>query len=107
MEFGKILNELREERFIPKRDLANAVHISRQQIKAYEDGDSVPNIETLLALADYFEVSADYLLGRDNYVALPVTAKKRYIPIPEEFSDYELNLAKGFIKLLRQQHISQ
>ena len=103
MRFGKILNALREDRFMPKRDLANAIHISRQQIKAYEDGDNVPNIETFLALADYFEVSADYLLGRDNYVSLPVSAKKRYVVIPNEFSDYQYELVKGFIELLRKQ----
>ena len=105
MKFGKILNSLREERFIPKRDLANVIHISRQQIKAYEDGDNVPNIETLVALADYFDVSADYLLGRDNYVALPVSSKRRYLIIPDEFSDYEYELAKSFINLLRKQTI--
>jgi transcriptional regulator with XRE-family HTH domain len=100
MEFGRALNKLREERFVTKKDLASKTGISRQQIKAYEDGKNFPTVVSLLAIADFLEVSADELLGRNNYVSTPADSKRRYVTLPDELSDEDCKLVKEFINLL-------
>ena len=57
------LAELRKARGISQRQLAEDLHISQNSISQYELGKREPNQNTLLALANYFAVSVDYLLG--------------------------------------------
>ena len=103
MKFGKILHELREQKFIPKSRLAGAINVSRQQIRAYENGENIPNIETLLALAEFFGVSADFLLGREGFVTVASTAKKRYITLSDELTEEECELVRCFAVMLVKQ----
>lgn len=60
------LRELREHRGLKQTDVANALHISRQSYNFYENGQREPNQEMLLKLADYYNVTTDYLLGRSD-----------------------------------------
>lgn len=60
------LRELRESREITQLELANALNISPSTIGMYEQGRRSPDPETLSMLADYFKVSIDHLLGRDE-----------------------------------------
>lgn len=60
---------LRELRQISKKtqsELAAYLNVSRQCYNNYELNNREPNHETLILLADYFDVSVDYLLERDN-----------------------------------------
>ena len=41
--------------------------LGRSAVRRYERGERVPSVEALIALADYYEVSLDYLTGRVNY----------------------------------------
>lgn len=63
---GQRIKELRKEKRITQTDLANGVHVTQQTVTAWESGRAVPNASTLDALADYFNVSSDYILGRTN-----------------------------------------
>lgn len=66
--FGDILKELREDKGLTQEDLATLMNIGRTSITSYETNSSQPSIETLIKLADYFNVSTDYLLCRTkNY----------------------------------------
>lgn len=65
-QFGEMLRELREERRLTQIDLANAMHVSSSSISAYEIGASLPPMERALELADFFEVSLDYLFGKSS-----------------------------------------
>ena len=40
--------------------------LGRNCIGQYERGEKIPSLKSLIALADYFEVSLDYLVGRNN-----------------------------------------
>lgn len=62
--FGKRLAELRNSRKISQYELANRLKFSRAQIANYEQGTREPDFQTLIILADFFDVSLDYLLGR-------------------------------------------
>ena len=47
-------------------DICRDMKISKQKLSAWKSGYSLPNYGDLMRLADYFEVSADYLLGRSD-----------------------------------------
>jgi transcriptional regulator with XRE-family HTH domain len=49
-----------------QRQLAEALRVTVRTITNYENGSREPNIATLIALADYFDVSLDYLVGRSD-----------------------------------------
>lgn len=66
MTFGKRLQELRNEKGLGLGDLANKFNKSDSTFSAYENGRRSPNIELVRELADYFNVSIDYLLGKSN-----------------------------------------
>ena len=62
-QLGDILSELREDRNMTQIELSDILHISNSSISAFETGARVPNVETLISLSSFFDVSTDYLLG--------------------------------------------
>lgn len=64
--FSSRLIELRKEKKISTRALASEIGISQQAISQFEKGLTYPHVNTLTALADYFDVSLDYLCGRSD-----------------------------------------
>lgn len=69
--FGELLAELRLDRKMTQRDLANILHVSIGTISNYEKGVHYPDIEKLVDLANFFDISTDYLLGRSEYTFSP------------------------------------
>lgn len=63
--FSKRLKELRLSKSLLQEDIGNYLGISSQSVSKWENGLSEPDIETQKKLADYFNVSLDYLLGRE------------------------------------------
>lgn len=66
MDFCDRLSELKQSRGATLSQLAEAVGISTRAIKYYASGEREPSLSTLIALADYFDVSLDYLVGRSE-----------------------------------------
>jgi len=64
--FGEKLKELRQEKRLSQVDLAKLLYVSQATIADWERGITQTNFETLVKLADFFEVTADYLLGRED-----------------------------------------
>ncbi|WP_282937564.1 helix-turn-helix transcriptional regulator [Paenibacillus sp. RC67] len=62
--FGKRLAEIRNKKGISQYELAEHLKFTRAQLANYEQGKREPDFETLITLANYFDVSIDYLLGR-------------------------------------------
>lgn len=60
------LQELQKQSGILKKDIAQAVGLSIMGYYRYERGEREPSMSTLIALADYFDVSLDYLVGRSD-----------------------------------------
>lgn len=71
MDFGEKLYRLRIERGIYQKQLAAYLHVSVGTISNYENGVHSPDLKTLCKIANYFHVSADYLLDRTEYI-LPI-----------------------------------
>ena len=63
-KFGEFLAELRQDRKMTQRDLAQILHVSVGTISNYENSVHFPDVEKLMELADFFGVTTDYLLGR-------------------------------------------
>lgn len=63
METKTILLTLRTERKLTQEQLAEALHVTRQAVSRWENGDTVPNTETLKLLSRFFGVSINTLLG--------------------------------------------
>lgn len=68
MEFNKKLKELRIEKGISQKIVSDALGITQRAYSHYEMGDREPSITMIIKLCDFFDVPADYLIGRtDNY----------------------------------------
>ena len=65
-EFADRLKELRTERGLTQTKLAIAIGVNKSLIAKYELWTSRPRLNTICRLADYFDVSVDYLLGITN-----------------------------------------
>lgn len=60
------LKELREKKGISQYKLASDLGVAQSTVGMWENGKNRPESATLSALADYFQVSVDYLLGRES-----------------------------------------
>ena len=66
MEFAEKLTFLRRRAGMSQEQLADQLGITRQSVSKWESGASVPELAKLIAIADFFDVSLDYLVGRDD-----------------------------------------
>lgn len=70
MSFSTRLKELRNSRNLTQKTVAEAVGMAPMAYQRYEYGTREPAFQQLIALADYFDVSLDYLLGRTDEPSL-------------------------------------
>lgn len=111
--FSERLKRLRMEKGVTQKELADRLHISRSTIAGYESLGKEPDGEKLCALADFFGVSVDYLLGGTdsrepiNPTPAPPAAAQR----PAEaaiagelgsLSDRQLDRLLGYIQALKE-----
>lgn len=66
-KFPERLRRLREEKRRSRVVVSELCGLDRGAVRCYERGERLPTLEALVALADYFEVSLDYLTGRTNF----------------------------------------
>lgn len=66
MTFSERLKKLRLEKSIKQIDLAQSVDMSLRAYQYYENGNREPTLSKLVAIADFFDVSIDYLVGRTD-----------------------------------------
>ena len=62
--FPSRLRELMKKYKKTQDDLAEAINITRQSVSQYMDGSTLPRLDKFLLIAEYFNVSTDYLLGK-------------------------------------------
>lgn len=66
------IRELRGSRGISQIQLAGKLGVTKQSVSNWENDNILPSIEMLVKIANFFEVSTDYLLGLDNKRTLDV-----------------------------------
>ena len=64
--FCERLKELRIEKGVGQIELSKAINVSKGIISLWENGLREPKLSNLIALAQFFEVSMDYLVGLEN-----------------------------------------
>lgn len=64
--FSDRLKELRKAKGVTQKAVAQGIGITEQAYQKYEYGKHEPNHQTTIKLADYHNVSTDYLLGRSD-----------------------------------------
>jgi len=64
--FGERLKELRRHKNYTQKRMAEILGMTERGFRGYEMGLSTPHYETLIKLADFFDVSIDYLVGRED-----------------------------------------
>jgi len=65
-KFAERLKELRKFHKVTQKQIATETAIAERVYQSYEYGKVIPTARTLTILADYFDVSLDYLVGRSN-----------------------------------------
>lgn len=66
IDFGSRLKEIRKSKGVTQKQLAIAIGASERGIQNYELNERKPAFDSLIALADFFDVSLDYLVGRSD-----------------------------------------
>lgn len=64
MEFHERLQTLREQKRISRKVLSELCGLNSDAVRRYERCESEPTMHSLVAIAEFFEVSVDYLVGR-------------------------------------------
>ena len=64
--YSNRIRELRNARGMNQEQLAEILGLTKQAVSQYERGTRMPSVPVLEALCDFFNVSADYLLGKDD-----------------------------------------
>ena len=82
MNLGEMIAELRKDKGALQRDLAELLGVSVGTISNYETGTHEPDLKSLVMLADYFNVTTDYLLGRTKF-------QVDFNAITDTFAEYE------------------
>ena len=95
----KVLKELRKSKRITQDKLSDIIGVSRSTISMWEIDASEPDKETIKLLADYFQVSTDYLLGRTDDPNPPA------LTIPEALRNVKIAFHRGEFEDLTQSEI--
>ncbi len=89
--FSKRLIYLRDKKGITQQELADNLNITRQSLSLYEKAERTINIELLAKIADFFNVSTDYLLGLSLFL--------------NSLHGYSLELSKQYLRCLQSSHV--
>lgn len=66
-KLGKRLKELRVEKNLSQKALAEIIETNNSSVCDWECGRTEPNLDTVIKLCEFFDVTADYLLGISDY----------------------------------------
>lgn len=100
-EFSLRIKEQRKKHGLTQKEAAQALGIGQTTIANYENGTRVPDLMKVGEIADLYNVSVDYLLGRESYeVKVAEDGKKDEIP-DYSYEEYMKSLLDGNKKLVR------
>ena len=86
------LKELRARDRITQEQLAEAIGVERSSIGKYEGKqDIIPSVEVLKSIADYFDVTTDYLLGRGRTYEQTLRNPANTLSVAETTADYYMS----------------
>ena len=105
------LSKLRKEKELTPLSLANKIGVSRELIYKMENNESMGSVDTLVKLANYFDTTTDYLLGRTK-INKPINEIEKdikedelellnlYNKLPIKYKDRLLGIAIGYSDII-------
>lgn len=99
--FQKRLKELRKGKNLSQEELGEIMNISGRTISYFEAGERTPSPEVLIKLADIFNVSVDYLLGRTS---LRLNDTEQILLLVKDLPEQAINEIKDHIKYIRHKY---
>lgn len=94
------LSELMKKNNIQQQEMAEILKVSRASIYKYQQGKAEPSIESLVKIADYFDISLDYLCERQNknliFVDSLTETQKKLIEIIKQLTPEQASFALGY-----------
>lgn len=90
---GELIAELRQDRGLTQKELGDILCVFSGTISNYENGVHLPDVDKVIALANYFHVTTDYLLGRTSS-NLPVELLQQAITNEKTLGDVMASFAK-------------
>ena len=95
MTLGEKIYELRTQHNLSQGDLANELNVSRQSISKWENGNSTPDLDKIIKLAEIFNVSLDELIKNEEKEVTVVNTPKETPTI--QTNDREKKIGKGLL----------
>ncbi len=105
MNIGFILKSLRLEKGLTQTELGEILHIGQATIACYENSQREPHIANLMAYADYFECSIDYIVGRTDDMGNIVISADRAGSTGNALNAEEKKMLKNYRKLSNSQKL--
>ena len=102
MSFGDNLERIRKDKKVSQAKLGAALGLTQQMVSSYEKGTSSPNIEVLVKIADYFNVSLDALVGHVVNTPSANSPKARLSRYFEKLSDVDKDKCLTIIQTILQ-----
>ena len=96
--FEQRLKRLRNEAGLKQKDIASAIGLDEKTYGKYEQGKSVPSVESVIVIAEVLKVSIDYLLCGITVESVYEQLAQLIHKCPENKRDYLLIMAKTFIE---------
>ena len=78
--FADRLNQVRKKQGITAQKMADMLQTGLRNYRKYESGDAKPTIDGLIQIADILDVSTDYLLCRDDFLAASADERPKHPP---------------------------
>lgn len=104
MEFRDRLRQLRQETELNQTEFGQKFNVIKQTVSSWENGNSKPDLDLLIAIADFFNVSTDFLLGRSGMLQRGKNLspeKERLINEIQQASDDDLKEMEYILKYLK------
>ncbi len=97
------LFELRSEKNLSQRELARIMNVSQGTYNNWENANTQPSIEQLITLANFFEVSVDYLIGRtdDAGTVIQNSAQKTQQEVLRLFNSTDRDTQTAILAILK------
>lgn len=94
VKYGDRLRSLREAKGLSQKELADRLNINRSTYARYETSSTQPDYDILNAIANFYDVSVDYLLGRINENK-PLLTEKDELDIAKRMEKIKNDLIEG------------
>lgn len=99
------INELRQSLGITQKQLADKIGVKNYIVANWEQGRTEPSVKDLIDLANFFECSVDYLLGRENdfgQITVVKNSQSEYAELISLYSELSESKRKAILDFIKQ-----